>query len=322
MHDQRKVKEELSEAAKKTNQTAIDEFRAVYEAAFELQRANRLDRPALDFLATVLRTNPEQYTLLAYRRRIYDHLWEADPLTKDTDLDHELTFCTNIISKDFKVYAIWLHRRWILRQLSAEKRDLVLKADLKQCEKLLSVDERNFHVWGYRRWVTSQLRTSGLYADSTENTFTKNQIAKNFSNYSAWHSRGLLLQRALLDPHQRAAVAQQVEEDIDLVTRAVYVDPNDQSAWFYAMYLVEVVTGAEGNEQLRDKVVASLTNSCTELAQDAEGTGEPVPYWITLMRALVLGCTQTEARRHYTALVDTDPARRGFYEDQLKANTA
>ena len=47
------------------------------------------------------------------------------------------------------------------------------------------------HGWRYRRFVTANLQR----VDEEELAFTEQKINENFSNYSAWHQRSLLLLR-------------------------------------------------------------------------------------------------------------------------------
>ena len=52
-------------------------------------------------------------------------------------------------------------------------------------------EESIVHCWNYRRWICDQSNTS----TKTEFDYTTKKIQENFSNYSAWHNRSLLLSR-------------------------------------------------------------------------------------------------------------------------------
>ena len=52
------------------------------------------------------------------------------------------------------------------------------------------------HGWRYRRFVTAHMERS----DEEELAYTEQKINENFSNYSAWHQRSLLLLRMHPEP--------------------------------------------------------------------------------------------------------------------------
>ena len=154
-----------------------------------------------------------------------------------------------------------------------------LAGELALCAELLAKDERNFHCWNYRRWVASLDSGSGGSAEEAgalarELAFTDEKIAQNFSNYSAWHARTCLLQRqreATQDaglvaaaaiagarwavcarvPFPRASVffahpfhsprptLHSAPAELTLARKAVFTEPDDQSAWFYRRWVVD-----------------------------------------------------------------------------------
>ena len=78
-----------------------------------------------------------------------------------------------------------IHAYSFLSLLMGLSVDFSLPRELRLCTVALNVDSRNFHCWNYRRWVAAQL--GGNVEE--ERKFTSDLIAKNFSNYSAWHHR-------------------------------------------------------------------------------------------------------------------------------------
>lgn len=189
---------------------------------------------------------------------------------KESDLERELQLNTDMITRDFKIYAAFVHRRWIMDQLAPARRVQVLLEERKKCEYLLKKDERNFHAWGYRRWVRNLLVAGGVLVDDDDDEFTEAKINANFSNYSAWHNRARDVQRLVAaalssttstasNPQEAAQddagspgastdassssspqslLVARLEKELDLCTRAMYCDPNDQSAWLYGIFLV------------------------------------------------------------------------------------
>lgn len=60
-------------------------------------------------------------------------------------------------------------------------------------------------------------------------------MKQNFSNYSAWHYRSKLLVSAFPIASNKSA---QIELEFDFVHKALYTDPDDQSAWLYLNFLL------------------------------------------------------------------------------------
>lgn len=162
----------------------------------------------------------------------------------------------------------------------------LVKKEQQQCELLLQLDERNFHVWNYRRWVLeldgraqeefahltgldveesvqSSARSSLALSEDhfftleevKDFSFTTKKIKQNFSNYSAWHHRSLVFQRAAARLFSKQEAEEKMDStgitalnslyrylaaDVELLCQAVYCDPNDQSAWFYAPFILDM----------------------------------------------------------------------------------
>ena len=63
-----------------------------------------------------------------------------------------------------------------------------MNADPSVC-RLQELDPRNFHAWRYRRVITAR---AGIPPEQEER-YTMSLINANFSDYSAWHARTVLL---------------------------------------------------------------------------------------------------------------------------------
>jgi geranylgeranyl transferase type-2 subunit alpha len=82
-------------------------------------------------------------------------------------------------------------------------------------------------------------------------------IRTNLSNFSAWHYRSQLIPRILVERKAESEARKKVlDEEFELITRALYTDPYDQSLWFYHQYLMSTLD--EGNQQS-----VSILGPCT-----------------------------------------------------------
>lgn len=65
-------------------------------------------------------------------------------------------------------------------------------------------------------------------------------IYKNFSNYSAWHRRSVLVERLTSEGLLSSAdVKKIISDDLKLLKSAYFTEPADQSAWFYLRWLLD-----------------------------------------------------------------------------------
>lgn len=196
---------------------------------------------AVEVSAKLLEANPEFYTAWNYRKLAVQHNLAA---ASDEDgsinniLDEELKVAENALKKNYKSYGAWHHRTWVLSKgHSSTDRELRL---LNMFQKQ---DSRNFHAWNYRRFVTSLRNIS----KEEELQFTTDMINDNFSNYSAWHNRSVLLSHLLKEKAQGYSVTQKVlEEEYEFVRNAVFTDPDDQSGWFYHLWLLSQTVRHDG----------------------------------------------------------------------------
>jgi geranylgeranyl transferase type-2 subunit alpha len=373
MHDQRKVKEELDEKTRLLTEEKISRFRQLSEECFALRAAGTHSREALQKLDLLLELNPELYTMCNYRRNILLALWQHCPtaaaidegvqephrdgereaqrkMMMAADLEAELELSNRIVTKDYKVYSAWVHRKWIIEQLDPQRQKEVLLGENKKCEMLLKVDERNFHVWGYRRWVTQLLcGLHGVALLDHEWSFSRTKIDQNFSNYSAWHNRALILgdrynsEVLCMDRHNdsttgeallqvREGLVTTIGEELALAERAFYADPNDQSAWFYARYLLGLLKGvaakAPHGQAAYTAGVEQLKRACTEIIAEAEAD-EQAPPWPMLTLRLIQSQhrdkeesqkeePKKQCEEALSALVAADKQRLGYYQDLFK----
>jgi geranylgeranyl transferase type-2 subunit alpha len=203
----------------------------------------------LDLTSKLLTRNPEYYTIWNYRRRVLQHLINAEgPLAVDL-ISSDLQFLVPLLLQFPKCYWIWNYRIWLLDQiegtLKLEDGLRLWKEEMGLVGKMLTRDERNFHGWDYRRHVVSQIeRIQGSEAKSLvepEFEYTTKMIRRALQNFSALHYRRKLIPRLLNErnasPQERR---QLLNHELDMMQDAL-IDPFNQSAWFYHQYLMSTI---------------------------------------------------------------------------------
>lgn len=182
----------------------------------------------LSLTAKMANVNPDFYSIWGYRREILMKLYPELARTGENRAHlsqiytAELKLSENALTqRNPKCYYAWHHRKWILSLGGVTD----FERELELSGKFLERDERNFHCWNYRRCVQSFVCGD----PSRDVHFTKQMIEKNFSNYSAWHERSRIMQ---LEP------AGALSDEIFFVDKAIFTEPDDQSAWIYHRWLM------------------------------------------------------------------------------------
>ena len=218
--------------------------------------------------------NPEYYTIWNYRRLILQDVIAreltsdaADGSTVDTTdeqaaqkagltlrqqeisllLKEDLQFLIPLLKQFPKCYWIWNHRSWLLSTANSHLPTHITlqlwQGELGLVSKMLALDSRNFHGWGYRRQVVEEIeRLSSQSMAEQEFEYTTKMIRTNLSNFSAWHYRSQLIPRLLAERMSGSEDRKKmIDDELELITRALYTDPYDQSLWFYHQYLMSTL---------------------------------------------------------------------------------
>ncbi|XP_058069367.1 geranylgeranyl transferase type-2 subunit alpha 1 [Magnolia sinica] len=195
---------------------------------------NRIyDKEALEISSKLLEINPEIYTAWNYRRLAVENNLrsEIDPDSIKALLDEELRVVESALRRNFKSYGAWHHRKWVLSKGFSS-----IEKEFKLLDQFLKADSRNFHGWNYRRFVAALKNVS----EEEELKFTTDKINANFSNYSAWHNRSVLLSHLLKKKAQGFVPREKVlTDEYELIHQALFTDPDDQSGWFYHLWLLD-----------------------------------------------------------------------------------
>ncbi|KAI4970235.1 hypothetical protein ZWY2020_001149 [Hordeum vulgare] len=172
---------------------------------------------ALGLSFKLLEINPEAYTAWNYRKLALQHNLKelSDPEAIKSSVDAELRVVELALRQNPKSYGRGIAMKWLLNQKLA----LFLA-------KFMGVPEEK------------------------ELQYTMDKIGENFSNYSAWHNRSILLSNLLIQRREGFESKQKIfSEEFELVIQALFTDPSDQSGWFYHLWLL-AQTSTPDNPQL------------------------------------------------------------------------
>ncbi|KNA10205.1 hypothetical protein SOVF_146600, partial [Spinacia oleracea] len=189
------------------------------------------DKEAVEISAKLLEINPEFYTAWNYRKLAVEHFLSQPDSDPVSILNEELRVVESALRQNFKSYGAWHHRKWVL-----SKGHSSVDHELRLLDKFQKADARNFHAWNYRRFVAALKNI----VDEDELKNTTDMIERNFSNYSAWHNRSVLLSNLLKSKAEGFFPKGKIlTEEYDLVHQAIFTDPDDQSGWFYHLWLLK-----------------------------------------------------------------------------------
>ncbi|CAL5041336.1 unnamed protein product [Urochloa decumbens] len=220
-------------------------LRDLQEHVLRNHHSRTYTKEAIGLSFKLLEINPEAYTAWNYRKLAFQHNIKelSDPEAIRSAVDDELRVVEVALRQNPKSYGAWYHRKWLLNQKLSP---VDSKREFGLLDKLLKVDARNFHGWNYRRFLA---RFMGA-PDEEELKYTMDKISDNFSNYSAWHNRSILLSNLLIQQRKGFESKQKIfSEEFELVTQALFTDPSDQSGWFYHLWLL-AQTSTPDNPQL------------------------------------------------------------------------
>lgn len=307
-------------------------------------------------LAAVADTDASRAAAVRSAEAILVTAWKAD-----------LSLTARCLRAQPKSYPTWQHRIQLLSAyavtagLPAGVLPAAIAAEARLSETLLATDARNFHGWAHR--LRSRRLAAGLpgadpaAADVADVVFTRKCIDADFTNYSAWHRRSVVLPRVAsvaaaaaagaqgqaggpvgkedvvaakvgTTPSTAAAVALPPDvraAELALVRDAVWTEPALESAWVYHRWLVTAAGGAHEDPE------AARSLALTEAAAIRQLLAvEPDAVWaLRSLAALLAGAAGNgdhaaqrgrelaEAANALTRAASLDPLRGGLYADLL-----
>ncbi|XWS25390.1 hypothetical protein CRYUN_Cryun27aG0064500 [Craigia yunnanensis] len=229
-----KPEDEAASAAK------VQKLRALQTQFFSYHHNKIYTKEAVELSAKLLEINPESYTAWNYRKLAVEHYLnqpESNPDSVKSILDDELRVVENSLRQNFKSYGAWHHRKWVV-----SKGHSSIDHELRLLDKFQEADCRNFNAWNYRRFVAESMNRS----EQDELKYTADMIYTNFSNYSAWHNRSVLLS-TLLEKKAEGFLSKEnvLLEEYEFIHQAIFTDPDDQSGWFYHLWLLDQTVKAD-----------------------------------------------------------------------------
>lgn len=301
MHSVKRVKTSLQQRERRKLKEAgeIANYKKLNDAVLERKK----DPKALIRTSQLLTQNPEHYTAWNIRRELLKEIFQATSNQVEL-LKGDLKFTESLLPSYSKVYWIWNHRRWVLSELTQfESSELVWGKELALTTKFLERDPRNFHGWSYRHWVVTH---SGISTLENEFAFTTAKINENFSNFSAWHRRSLIILQLQSSPA--------LKKELDYVYGAVAMDPQDQSGWLYYKWLLE---SPNFQSEITSEVIEEQQHLVREIWDEEQSV------WAARMLCdLAKLQGQAVDLNIVREMKRLDPLRKGRYNDILKGAEA
>ena len=244
---------ELTEEEKAKNELQLKKLKAIQEQILKIRAQNKYDQKSMEFLLKSSVLMPDYPTLWSIRKILMEQYL---PTLNDDEameyLQKEIKSILPIMMKNPKSYLLWYHRVWSLvkcieieikKGVPLEKS--VLIGEIGLCNKFFLKDDRNFHCWNYRVKILSLI---SIYFQNTfqkfvedELKFTIEKITMNFSNFSAWLYRSKLIPIYFLQHNIKWNTKEALDffkDDLDLIKKAIYTDPKDQSPWNYLSWII------------------------------------------------------------------------------------
>ena len=244
---------ELTEEEKAKNEVQLKKLKAIQDQILKIKAKNKFDEKTMDFLLKSSVLMPDYPTLWSIRKILIE---QYIPTVKDeeamTFLLKEIKSILPIMVKNPKSYLLWYHRVWCLVKCIEieKKKDTPLEqscliGEIGLCNKFFKKDDRNFHCWNYRVKILSLI---SIYYQNTfqkfiedELKFTLEKITINFSNFSAWLYRSKLIPIYFIQHNIKWNTKEALDffkDDLELIKKAIYTDPKDQSPWNYLSWII------------------------------------------------------------------------------------
>ena len=244
---------ELTPEEKAKNEVQLKKLKAIQAEILKIKAKNKYDQKSMDFLLKSSVLMPDYPTLWSIRKILIEQYLPTitDDKCKEF-LAKEIKSILPIMMKNPKSYLLWYHRVWCLVKyveieikLKTPLEESILIGEIGLCNKFFQKDDRNFHCWNYRVKLLSLI---SIYFQDTfqkfiedELKFTLGKITVNFSNFSAWLYRSKLIPIYFIQHNIKWNTKEALDffkDDLELIKKAIYTDPKDQSPWNYLSWII------------------------------------------------------------------------------------
>ena len=244
---------ELTPEEKAKNEVQLKKLKAIQAEILKIKAKNKYDQKSMDFLLKSSVLMPDYPTLWSIRKILIEQYLPTitDDKCKEF-LAKEIKSILPIMMKNPKSYLLWYHRVWCLvkyieieLKLKTPLEESILIGEIGLCNKFFQKDDRNFHCWNYRVKLLSLI---SIYFQDTfqkfiedELKFTLGKITVNFSNFSAWLYRSKLIPIYFIQHNIKWNTKEALDffkDDLELIKKAIYTDPKDQSPWNYLSWII------------------------------------------------------------------------------------
>ena len=244
---------ELTPEEKAKNEVQLKKLKAIQAEILKIKAKNKYDQKSMDFLLKSSVLMPDYPTLWSIRKIMIEQYLPTitDDKCKEF-LAKEIKSILPIMMKNPKSYLLWYHRVWCLVKyveieikLKTPLEESILIGEIGLCNKFFQKDDRNFHCWNYRVKLLSLI---SIYFQDTfqkfiedELKFTLGKITVNFSNFSAWLYRSKLIPIYFIQHNIKWNTKEALDffkDDLELIKKAIYTDPKDQSPWNYLSWII------------------------------------------------------------------------------------
>ncbi len=246
------VKKMTPEQEKK-NEEMLKKIKVIQEKIIQIKKEKKYEEKTMTFLMKAAKLLSDFPTLWNIRKILIEQFIEK---SNEEEIYQfflkEINNLFPIMKSDPKSYILWYHRIWcLIKIIEIEiKRNIpldksILMGEISLCNKFFLADDRNFHCWNYRVQILTLIcnyynNTFDKFIEK-ELEFTLEKVKKNFSNFSAWNYRTKLIPIYFIQKNIKWNTKSALDffnDDLELLKKAIYTDPKDQSPWNYQSWII------------------------------------------------------------------------------------
>ena len=238
---------ELTEEEKAKNELQLKKLKAIQDQILKIRAKNTYDQKSMDFLLKSSVLMPDYPTLWSIRKILMEQ--HLPTLTDDEAMEYllkEIKSILPIMMKNPKSYLLWYHRIWSLVkciEIEIKKGTLleksVLIGEIELCNKFFLKDDRNFHCWNYRVKILSLI---SIYFQNTFQKFIEDELKFTIEKITMnWLYRSKLIPIYFVQHNIKWNTKEALDffkDDLELIKKAIYTDPKDQSPWNYLSWII------------------------------------------------------------------------------------